>query len=162
MRSMAAICCTVHAPLPGSRKWAIRCPKVPGAAGGLGGDCANAVAAISVNAGVRRRSGNFCMVHGIKRPRICTWGRGGWASATPDQRVTLLTDAEPRSTALIQVRAADAGMDGEDGLVVEPYAALLDQPAALALGARHTESDGDVDDEYRLVAGQSKGGQSFR
>src|SRR5271154_2878174 len=118
MPSMAAICCAVHAPLPGSRKWAMRCPKVPGAGGGgLDGVCANPAAAIRVNVEARRRGGNFCMVHGIKWPRICTWGSGGRASATPNQRVTLLTDAEPRSTALIQVRAADAGMDGEDGLV---------------------------------------------
>src|ERR1700684_723933 len=83
-------------------------------------------------------------------------------SAPADQRMTLLAHAETSSPAVTEIRAADAGMDGEDGLVVEPYAAPLDQPAALAFGTRHAESDGDVDDEYRLVAGQSKGGQSFR
>src|SRR5580698_10696572 len=90
------------------------------------------------------------------RPRRSVRSKLAWHSAAADERVAFLADAEPRGAGRIEIRGADAGMYIAHRLIVEADAALLNQPAALGLGTRHAESDGDVDDEYGLIAGEGK------
>src|SRR5271169_2365874 len=92
--------------------------------------------------------------------RCCGPARSN-ALACADQCVVLFAHGKPRGTAGIQIRRGDGRGGGAHRLIVEPHAALRDQSTPLALGTRHSERDGHVDNQYRRAVLQSKGRQSF-